>query len=82
MLTPIFILQARAFNLSKAIAITKLNSVGDISPPCFTPLVQKITSSVHVLLEMTMFTLAANFMMNIAVKRSTPACSNAFSKYL
>eukprot|EP00972_Heterocapsa_arctica_P048639 7169187-Heterocapsa_arctica.AAC.1 len=73
MLTPIFILQAQASNLNKEIAITRLNSVGDISPPCLIPLLQKITSRVHVLLEIISVTLAANFKINLAVKRSTPA---------
>eukprot|EP00972_Heterocapsa_arctica_P020169 2977653-Heterocapsa_arctica.AAC.1 len=79
MLRPIFILHAHASNLSKEIAITKLNKMGDIRPPCLTPLVQMITSIVHELLEMTSFTLAANFMTGLAVNRSTPACSSASS---
>eukprot|EP00972_Heterocapsa_arctica_P006212 912918-Heterocapsa_arctica.AAC.1 len=79
MLTPIFILHAHASNLSKEIVITKVNIMGDIRPPCLTPRVQIITSSVHELLEMTSFTLTANFMTSLAVNRSTPACNSAFS---
>eukprot|EP00972_Heterocapsa_arctica_P107810 15878766-Heterocapsa_arctica.AAC.1 len=73
MLTPIFIMHAHASNLSKEIVITKFNKMGDIKPPCLTPLVHSITSNVHELLEMTSFSLAANFMTSLAVNRSTPA---------